>query len=372
MNCGLQNHGSSNLVRTLLALCYLTMLDGPWALADCGKIVILRCPPGMDPGDFDVPGVPQGGASNPEPVEPGEGDISGDDGEDPNFDEEDLVDLPGGDTPEDFQLAAKGIVAAKGVFREPEQYGLVAWNGKQELLILSTGEQALTGGEKTMMLSFMPLPGKCRDIKEAKTEVIDAAHKLVYSKLGTSRGKGVELTRKFGPHNIFVWKVDDRDEFINRVQAYIQSKFGGRAVALFTPDTAKVLDQYLDDGYKYFAFDLVDMSNEKPSEKRAIAYYFDTKYLYYPLRVSQSGGTDKTAIRLAVFTKSDGQFAFHGLDPDRVTVVGDRTVKATNAELKGIDPMLAKLFGSSDAVARIWRLDGQLDEFEKDLIVANP
>jgi hypothetical protein len=367
--------------RITALLCVLEMLFmlSHKATADCGKIIIIQIPPGLNINDLlGGKGLPddQGQPSDeppPSAVEPEPSDDITDDESDEDLEGE-VDDVPGGDSADEVVTTALRYKANPKVFREPVQRGLIGWNGKEELLILSTQEQAIGQGKQTIMLSFMPLPGKCHSIKESEVAVINKAHSTIQNKLPGRKwtlARGLQLETIIGPHRIFVWKVKDRTEFANDVQSYIRKISRGKAAALFTADTIKVLDEYFDRGHRYFAFDVIDMSLGEVSEKRAIAYHFNAKNLYYPLRVSQSGGTGETRISLAVFTNGR-KHKFAGLPFKQVTRVGDQTVSVTSEELDSIYPALAKLMGKEGADARIWEINGALDSFSHDLIVANP
>jgi hypothetical protein len=361
------------------------------AIADCGKIIIIQIPGGIDINKllealgFQPQGDPNVKPPKPDvdPIDPngggggggggggengGGGDNGGGGGE--------AVELPGGNSNSAVERAARYYKANPKVFSEPVQKGLIGWNGQRELLILSTQEKALaagSGGKATMMLSFMPLPGKCHAIRESNIAVINKAFDKIESKLPKKKETnysvrgGLQLEKKIGPHTIFVWRVDTRKEFASDVQSYLKKRFRGKAAALFTSDTYKVLDEYFGRGYRYFAFDVIDMSRSDLSEKRAIAYEFDTNYLFYPLRVSQSGGTGTTKVSLAVFTKGRWNY-LKGLTADQLKREGEKTVNITAQELREIDSGLSRLMGGQAGYGRIWELNGDLDKFSHDLI----
>ncbi|GHT42065.1 hypothetical protein FACS189443_4660 [Planctomycetales bacterium] len=95
--------------------------------------------------------------------------------------------------------------------------------------------------------------------------------------------------------------------------------------------------------------------------------------------ISSAGGTGKTTVSLAVFTK--GSLTKSGgidIDNEKICrVVGRRkdgkttgTVDVTNAELNGLDPAFGKLFEGGGAKGRIFVIKGELDKFGKDLILS--
>ncbi len=250
-------------------------------------------------------------------------------------------------------------------FKEPEQNAVIAWDGKEEIMILSTNEESgIEGGGA--VLSVLPLPGKPVSILPASTEAFEEAVRLIRSKLAVVGMGEKVLTAKIGTHNIFVWKLDSPDDFGNEVRAYIKKTYEGQADALITEDAEKIVRQYFDQGFRYFAFDLTFMS-EDDTTKVAIAYRFESKFVYYPLVISKIGGSGDTTVQLAVFTR-DALHNFGGLDVNQIKVIGNQSVDVTAEELKKVDPEVAELMGEGAIKARIMNLTGKVNGFEGDLM----
>jgi len=263
-------------------------------------------------------------------------------------------------TPTQFTAAGKSFS-----FNEPRQNGVIAWNGKEQILILSTDENSnVSGGGATM--SVLPLPGKPISIMPASTKAFDDATALIKRKLSRVAKGQMMLEAKIGTHNIFIWKLDSADDFANQVRAYIKEKYAGKADALVTDTAEKVIDWYFKQGFRYFAFDLAFMP-EKPQTKVAIAYRFESPYAYYPLVVSRIGGTGKTRITLAVFTPGLLHH-FKGLRHEQIGVFGDKSVDLTAADLEPIDPGMAKLMGSGQFKGRIFEISGNINAFGGDVM----
>jgi hypothetical protein len=339
------------------------------AWADCGKIIVLTCPPGFDPSRLSGQGgaaTTNGSATSTTSTTATSGSTTGSGGSsgggeapkptDPN--------TSGGEaTTEEF--GSKAIrTGSKRIFREPNQAGVLAWNGSEEILVLKTNEQSKVGGGAT--LSFMPLPGKPIDIKEGDKRLWRRCAALLASKLQAAASKDLIMERTIGAHNIFVWEITNFDEFANKVQKYIRTKYRGKAVAVLSKDTERVVKRYFKAGFRYFAFDLV-LVGDKPAAKVAIEYHFKSPYLYYPMVVSQSGGTGNTQVDLMVITNPNslGKTSFRAAD---VTVVGGKSVNFTIGELRGLHSGMAGLFRGTVQV-RHWRIKGKLEGFDKDLIV---
>jgi hypothetical protein len=319
-------------------------------MADCGKVPIPPCRPGEnpDPGPTTVPTEPV--------VQSGNGDINDGSGEVPS---------PSEPSEEDLEKMGSSL---GGFFHEDLQQGVIGWNGEQEVLILSTNEESLVGD--TAMLSIMPLPGKPIEIAQGDKKAFSKAKKLILSKAAIPVGAtslGLFMEKTIGAHNIFVWKIDAPKDFAPKVQAYISRKYGGKAKALLTQQTLNVIKSYYDRGFRYFAFDLVTVRKDK-STKEAIAYHFDSKFVYYPMVISSVGGTGKTVVDLAVFTKGEIT-KLSGIERKHIIKLGDKTVSINQSELKEIDPRLAGLFpADSTLTGRVLLIHGKLQEFKKDFI----
>jgi hypothetical protein len=262
--------------------------------------------------------------------------------------------------PQNFLASGMGFS-----FKEPEQNAVIAWDGKEEILILSTDEENEVEGGGAV-LSVLPLPGKPVSVLPASTESFTEATKLIRSKLAVVGMGEKVLTAKIGTHNIFVWKLDSADDFGNEVRAYIKETYEGQADAAITDQVEKIVREYFDRGFRYFAFDLTFMSDEDAT-KVAIAYRFESKFVYYPLVISKMGGTGDTVVQLAVFTPGMLHH-FGGIAPKQIKVIGGQSVDVAASELEKVDPEVAKLLDGKPIKARIMMLEGQVNGFDQDLM----
>jgi len=251
-------------------------------------------------------------------------------------------------------------------FREAQQNAVLAWNGEEQLMVLSTDEETnIKGG--AAVLSVLPLPGEPVSVLPASTDLFKDACKLIYTKAGLASRGEILLTAKIGTHNIFIWKLDSPDDFSQQVRSYIKEQYSGQADALITEEIDKVIRDYFKRGFRHFAFDLTFMGDEDAT-KVAIAYRFKSKFLYYPLVVSKIGSASTdTRVRLAVFTPGL-LHNFSGLKADRIETVGDKSVDVSAGELKELDAGLADVMGNKDVKARIFEINGKLNAFDGDLM----
>jgi len=260
------------------------------------------------------------------------------------------------------QFVAQGMGFS---FKEPEQNAVIAWDGKEQIMILSTDEENEVEGGGAV-LSVLPLPGKPVSILPASTESFNEADKLIRSKLAVVGMGEKMLTAKIGTHNIFVWRLDSVDDFGKEVRAYIKETYDGQADADISEDVEKIVREYFKRGFRYFAFDLTFMGDEKAT-KVAIAYRFQSKFVYYPLVISKMGGEGDTTVQLAVFTPGM-LHKFGGVEPTDIKVIGGQSVDVTGEELKKIDPEVAEMMGTGPVKARMMMLKGPIDGFNKDLM----
>ena len=258
-------------------------------------------------------------------------------------------------------------------FSEPNQQAVLAWNGKEEVLILSTNEKT-TLSKGTAMLSVLPLPGKPVSIERANVKSFAIAKGIMNEKLkqqNTTMNMGVVLTTKIGSHNIFVWEIESKNDFQGKVQSYISDHYGGKAAALISSNTLKVIDQYVKEGFRYFAFDLTLVEDEF-STKEAIAYRFESAYAYFPLRISQVGGVGETVVDLIVLTPMGEKkltFSSRSGINEKDGSLGTFFAKDpfSPKDLSDIDPSLSKLFGNQTVYGRRITFRSQsIDSFKND------
>lgn len=366
-----------SLLIALLAIITATFVIGETPVrADCGKILIYRVPrryvwPPLPP---PRPPVINWGYNNNNNTNINSGNTNVNSGnrinsnnqiiQNSNVNTGTQINIGNGvmPRPASNQFLAAGLGFS---FKEPEQNAVIAWNGKEEIMILSTDEEnEIEGGGA--VLSVLPLPGKPISVLPASTEAFEEANRLIRSKLDVVGMGEKVLTAKIGTHNIFVWKIDSPDDFGNEVRAYIKKTYEDQADAHIGKDVEKIVRQYFDQGFRYFAFDLTFMSDEDTT-KVAIAYRFESKFVYYPLVISKIGGTGDTTVQLAVFT-TNALHNFGGLNVDQIKVIGNQSVDVTAEELKKVDPEAAEMMGGQAIKGRIMTLTGKVNGFDGDLM----
>jgi len=262
---------------------------------------------------------------------------------------------------------------------EPNQRAVIAWDGQEEILLLSTD---LKASEPTKVLEVIPLPSEPK-VKEGDVAVFHRATELINRKLfprkspmpGAFGGKGgfgagaiappageVTFHEKIGAHDISVTHVLDHHRFVGWVKDYLTH--AGVDNPTIPPPLESVVQEYLRDEFKWFVFDVVDLGAETIT-KDAIQYRFQTRFLYYPLRITRSE-EGNTLVKLLVL--SPGLVSMPDPRHLRVRLV-HRPVDVTSAELRELDRDLHEfLKGRPQLLLRIWEIQGPLSAFRHDLI----
>jgi len=282
-----------------------------------------------------------------------------------------------------FLLSCGTLLADRGLIPHnpnvkvfnPTQRAMIAWNGEEEILLLSTD---LRASEKTEVLEVIPLPSE-PTVKKGDVEVFRKATALINRKLAERHvlpGKGLDLSRegappagevtfheKIGAHDISVTHVLDKSGFIKWVEKYLRS--AGVENPTIPEGIKSVVGEYLDEAFSWFVFDAISL-DEIPKTGEAIQYRFPCEYLYYPLKISRTAEGD-TSVELLVLTPRLLS-NFPALPIGRVKLMHE-PIAISSRELRGLNAEMDDLMGSrEDLKLRIWQIKGKLSSFDKDLI----
>ena len=263
--------------------------------------------------------------------------------------------------------------------REPKQDAIIAWNGKEQLIYLQTTLQA---SAPTRVLEVMPLPSKPA-VAEAQQGIFKRCATLLplpqspspsnkaSDPFGAQPSAPPALVvehKVIGAHNIKVVQLLNAEEF----SSWIRKEFNPGESELEIP--AKLLQSisdYARDGYRWFLFDTVDLK-EAAQKKTPLQIRFATDHLYYPMRITRTE-TGKTTVSLSIitnvlFTAED----CIGIPREKIHVPAKPTVISAN-KIHFLDPPIFELLGSPrSARLRTWEISGQIDSFDKDLLIRNP
>lgn len=260
---------------------------------------------------------------------------------------------------------------------EPTQRAMIAWNGKEEILLLSTD---LRASEKTKVLEVIPLPSE-PVVKKGDVEVFKKATALINRKLQEQydrdrtlyRGivKGIEkppagevtFHKKIGAHDISVTHVLNSKGFMEWVEKYLSS--AGVENPKIPEGMKTVVGEYLKEGFSWLVFDVVSL-DEGLKTNEAIQYRFKTDFLFYPVKITRAAEGD-TSIDLMVLTPKLLS-KFPGIPIEEVRL-RHKPVSIGSKELRSLSEEMDDLLGHrEDMKLRIWQIKGRLSAFEKDLI----
>lgn len=245
---------------------------------------------------------------------------------------------------------------------EPGQKAIVAWNGREEALILSTDVNSDAG---TFALEIMPLPSNPKTIEEAGFDSFQTVESLIWANilggntLGTM-GEGREPTvtisitfhERIGAHDITVVNVTDASHISSWAESFLQSN--GIPESLHMQGFEPIINDYLKQGFHYFVFDLIETSQQQ-NTLNPILYKFETSFLYYPLRISSlNPGNSKIVLFLITEDIVDQLFChpftiarYYYRDRFQFPTSSQVQFRVTAQDLNRISPEIGKLFKGS-------------------------
>jgi hypothetical protein len=263
---------------------------------------------------------------------------------------------------------------------EPNQRALIAWNGDEEILVLTTD---LRASQPTKVLEVMPFPAEPR-VAKADVAVFRRAIKLINSKLnaharrygGDALGQSkaaeaapapppgeITFHEKIGAHDVAVARVVTTEGFIEWVNDFLKRASVDNPV--IPARLRSVVQEYLDEGFRWFAFDVVSLEKTFKSTE-ALQYRFDTSWLYYPVKISRAN-RGETAIELLVLSPRLVS-AFSGIPRDQIDL-RHPPVSLTSREVRSLNSEMDALLGHcEDAKLRIWRVNGDFDALDRDVL----
>ncbi|MCX7704572.1 MAG: DUF2330 domain-containing protein, partial [Planctomycetota bacterium] len=189
---------------------------------------------------------------------------------------------------------------------EPGQKAVLAFNGEEEILFLSTD---LYASDNVKVVELVPFPSK-PEVKEGDKGMLKRLEEYLKpfalqkprraDRTGEARPdgtteKGIEIVefKKIGAHNITILKVEKEKAFTD----WITNKIGEKILKeeALKRKIYDVVNHYIKLGFHYFAFDEVELTKDKQTIE-PLEYRFKTPFPYYPLVVSSlmNGNTDIT------------------------------------------------------------------------------
>jgi len=270
--------------------------------------------------------------------------------------------------------ADRGIIPVKPhiPIYEPGQKAIIAWNGIEEIMILSTD---ITATEDTMILEILPLPSKPK-VEAASFESFKVLEKLVSDKFvikarsygGGLEFKGLEIIfhEKIGFHDITVIKAFNADELVYWIEQFALKN--GITIGIKLSKLMDVVRGYIDGDFQYYVVDLISLkAGERSIEP--IMYRFNSSFIYYPLKIS-SIIPGETKITLFIITMDGIRRNHPNLKELQYKLFGNAypvEVEITMEELRKVDPRIAELF-KSNTLLTILTYEGSMSTLKRDLM----
>ena len=271
-------------------------------------------------------------------------------------------------------FADRGMIPVSDVsVYGPGQKAIIAWDGEEEILILSTDVHA--SGD-TMVLELLPLPSEPQGIAAGDFYSFVRVEELMMEHFPFSwgdrfraplagEGDGIEIVfyQKIGAHDITVVRAGDVAELIHWVEGFLVDR--GMVQEISYPKLESVAGGYIAEGFEFFVFDLIAVTSN-PRSIEPVIYRFETDFLYYPLVISSlaSGETE-----ISLFLLTPGHIDLAEL-PRGVTtglLYGQPVRFGINGEeLRSIDSGIAELLGDSAWLTAV-KYEGALEALESDL-----
>ena len=281
-----------------------------------------------------------------------------------------------------------GIIGPPHIYiQEKAQNAIVAWNGTEEILILSVDIQS---SESTKVLRVIPLPSNPMEVKEGSFESFTKLQEIINEKLteiwNHSKGDGwdfeqggnslgnVEITFQdtIGAHDITIVKIIDVTNFSDWATNFATS--AGLTDITFSSKFQSMVEEYIEGNISFFVFDIIDATEDEHSIN-PIIYRFKTDFLFYPLKITAASDVGETYAQVNVFciakelikeeVFSDISF-YSNLDYYWYDdVVYD--INLTEEELNEISPDIYDLF-KGDPILMSYNYYGRYSEIGGDIV----
>ncbi|HIJ74384.1 MAG TPA: DUF2330 domain-containing protein [Candidatus Hydrogenedentes bacterium] len=257
------------------------------------------------------------------------------------------------------------------VVYEPGQRAIILWNGKRELLLLSTD---IKTSEDVSILEVIPLPaeptvtlGDFETFEKMRALVTEKQMWAVAAQGGVndarpSVAKAATITfhRKMGAHDVAVVKVLEKEHFVEWVQQFLAAK---QAVnPRIRPEFTDIIENYLARGFNWFVFDTIQATDRLQS-RQPVQYIFDADAVFYPLEIS-SLENGRTTIDLTVVTQSEltsyPQIRFASRDESGLEI--------TAAELDGVSRGWAGFMRARDCTVQCLKVKGNIRKLKTDFV----
>jgi len=260
---------------------------------------------------------------------------------------------------------------------EPGQKAILAWNGQEEILILSTD---VTSSDETLVLELLPLPSE-PEVEPASFSCFEEIQRLIwdegvntfmYSTKESARSGSVEIVfhEQIGAHNITVVKATGASELVDWIKSFLQASKVNETASLGSFES--VVKSYMGRGFHYYVLDLITVT---PNERSVdpILYRFNSSFLYYPLVIT-SPVPGETEITLFLLTEEKVEKNYEPMQKMYYTVLGKSPKPIefvlSKGDLSKIDLRIGELFDEGGAWLTVLNYDGNPSGLTRDLMIA--
>lgn len=137
---------------------------------------------------------------------------------------------------------------------EPEQKAILAWNGQEEIMMLSTDVSA---SQQTLVLEILPLPSQpqvetatfnsFQEIQDMIWE--EAVNQGMYNTMRDAQSESIEVVfhEQIGAHNITVVKANNGLQLLIWVQNFLAEN--GQSETISLGNFATVVENYMGRGF---------------------------------------------------------------------------------------------------------------------------
>ncbi len=285
-----------------------------------------------------------------------------------------------------FASADRGMIPPPHIqLDQSAQNAIVAWDGDEEIIILSSN---IKSSATTTVLEVLPLPSQPSDVKKGSSFSFRRLVDIMNQKMERDRwmlggeGKvadgqavpGVEVTfhEQIGAHDVTIVKVNDLDDFTDWIDNFTKEK--QIALQEVSLEFKQGLANYLKRDIKYFVFDVLQLGEEEKSIE-PLVYRFRSDFLYYPILISAISSISDSIAKINLFIVTGDYINLPTLVPysyyrySWFSTYGT-PVEFTKEELKMVSEDLADLFWKESTVeVREASLHKRLKEITRDLMV---
>jgi len=280
-------------------------------------------------------------------------------------------------------LALPIVFADKGGFSisssservsETGQKTIIAWNGTNEMLILSTDVRSSSESE---VVEIMPLPSNPTISKGEKqsflkvTELVNTylavmsppkriwsfSHELGGSTKQSTPKITIMFQEAIGVHYLTVVKAEEAGDLIWWLENFLEEE--GYNTEL-SSNLEELFSYYIQNKMNFFVIDMIE-TNSTVKTVDPLTYEFESSKLYYPLRISTLFSGD-TYISLFTITNNE-------LNGDSIIREGfDKKAQfqIKQEALAEIHANMTKLFSSNPYIC-YFRFNGALESFDSDI-----